>query len=116
MTPVGAVLLIGAAFVLYWIFRDARARDANPWLWVVALLAVGWMIHPLLLPVGVGVYLISRPKGPLKRCPHCSGPYLHWLAQCPKCGGPLKKDCHRCREAVDYEALRCPQCGAPLGN
>lgn len=110
------VVLVLTALVLFWVFRDARARDANPSLWVVGL-ALGVLFVPVpsvFLAAGLIVYLFVRPKGKLKRCPHCGAPHLHWLAQCPKCEGPLKKDCHRCMAAVPYEAERCPECGAPL--
>lgn len=110
-----ALLLVVAAALFFWIFRDARARDAYPVLWVAAIFAATFLIHPGFLPAGLLVYLLARPKGRLDRCPHCGAPHLHWLARCPKCSGPLKKDCHHCGADVPYSAVECTQCGRHLG-
>jgi len=102
------------ALILFWLYRDARARDANPTLWVACLALFALFVHVLLVPLGLIVYLFVRPKGRLDRCPNCGVAYLHWLAECPKCENRLKKDCHRCHAAVPIKSDRCPECGAPL--
>lgn len=111
-------LIMGAtafvvALILFWIYRDARARDANPTLWVASLAFFALFVHVFLVPLGLVVYLFVRPKGQIARCPHCWAPCLDWLAECPKCEGPLKRDCHRCHAAVPIASERCPECGAP---
>lgn len=107
----GAAQLVIAAALFFWMYRDARARDAHPILWIVAIFAASFLIHRVFLLVGTAVYLIARPKGRLERCPHCRAPYLDWLARCPKCRGPVMKDCHRCGAAIPYVATACPECG-----
>lgn len=106
----GATIFV-VALILIWMYRDARARDANPTLWVASLALVALFIRVILVPVGLVIYLFVRPKGRLDRCPHCGAKHLHWLAECPKCEGRLKKDCHRCHAAIPYAAERCPECG-----
>ncbi len=116
MTPVEQALfalkVATGVFALVWMYKDARARDANPLLWTVALALGALFIHWIFPHVGALVYLIFRPKGKLGRCPHCGSGHLDWLAECPKCHGALKKDCPRCHESVPYAARTCPECGA----
>lgn len=110
----GIVIFIWAAVVLYFVYRDAEARDAQPGLWVIGLLILGLFLPPLMLVIGLIAYWFLRPKGHLLRCPHCGGRYLHWLAECPRCRKPLKRDCHRCQAVVPYTSETCPECHARL--
>ena len=105
---------ISALVILVWMYRDARARDANPILWAAAAALSALFIHWALALIAAGIYLLFRPKGRLLRCPHCRARYIYWLAQCPKCEGPLKKDCPRCHSSVPYAETACPDCGALL--
>ena len=45
-------LVIALAWIMVWVYRDARAQGRNPWPWLVATLAVG-VFSPL-------VYLLVR--------------------------------------------------------
>lgn len=98
--------------ILAWMFRDARARDAQPVLWFAALALGALFVHVYIPVLGALVYLIFRPRGRVDRCPHCGSGYIHYLAHCPKCEGPVKKECMRCRAMVPYTAGTCPECGA----
>lgn len=111
-STLSAAIILGAALILYWVYRDARSRDAYPPLWFAALAFSGLFLHALAVPLGALVYLIFRPKGRMLPCPHCGTKRLSTLVQCPKCEGPLKKDCYRCHAAIPYEATQCPECKA----
>lgn len=110
-TPAGIATLIVTALVLFFVYRDAKARDSNPILWAICLFAIAFFIHIHLAWAGGVLYWFIRPKGRLDRCPHCDRAYLYWLSTCPWCSGPLKKDCHRCHAAIPYGAVTCPECG-----
>lgn len=45
-------LFIALTFIMVWMYRDAKAQGRNPWLWIVATLAVG-AFSPL-------IYLLVR--------------------------------------------------------
>ena len=109
-----ALKVASGVFALVWMYRDARARDANPVLWTTGLALGALFIHWVLPIVGAVVYALFRPKGKLGRCPHCGAGHIEWFAQCPRCEGQLKKDCPHCRESVPYRSTRCPECGGLL--
>lgn len=111
-SPISAVIIVGSALILYWVYRDARARDAYPPLWFAALGFAGLFVHFLAVPLGALIYLIARPKGKLYPCPHCGFPRLATLVECPKCEGRLRKECHRCHASIPIEATECPECSA----
>lgn|SRR5690606_16886706 len=111
---VSGAVLIWIAAMLWIIYKDAEARDAQPGLWAIGLGVAAVMLPLIGLVIGVILYWFVRPKGRLLRCPHCASRHLDWLAQCPKCRGPLKRDCHRCRAVVDYSFATCPHCHARL--
>jgi len=107
-----AAVIIISVLILFWVYRDSTRRDAYPPLWFAVLGFSGLFIHWLAVPLGALVYMVARPKGRLVPCPHCGTPRLESLITCPKCGGRLRKECHRCHEAIPIEAAQCPQCGA----
>lgn len=106
-----AIKISLGVFALVWLYQDARARDANPVLWTVALASGALFFHWALPLVGVAIYLFVRPKGPLARCPHCGSGHLEWFTICPKCDGALKRDCPRCHTLSPYDAHGCQECG-----
>lgn len=110
-------LLLAAALVIIYIYRDAKARDMYPQLWVMALVIVVLFLPPVGIIIGmilgIIIYTITKPKGKLHFCPHCASPYFEHLMECPKCKGPLVRDCHRCSSVYPYESGSCPDCGAP---
>lgn len=110
-SPISAIIIVGSALILYWVYRDARARDAYPPLWFAALGFSGLFIHFLAVPLGALIYLIVRPKGPMLPCPHCGTSRLATLVECPKCEGRLRKECYRCNTLIPIEATECPECG-----
>ena len=101
----------------YWVYRDAKGRDASPILWTAAIILAGlFFLGPLGAALVLFLYSLFRPKGAMRVCPHCSKRALSWLAFCPHCKGVLKRDCYRCFAAVDIENEFCPHCRAKLGQ
>ena len=101
------------------IYRDAKSRDYTPFVWglifpLMAILSFGNPIQIVLLIIGIPLYLMLRPKGAIKKCPHCSRKYLDYLAFCPHCRREVKKECLRCHDLADLDATKCPHCGAPM--
>lgn len=109
---ISPIIIVGSALILYWVYRDSRARDAYPPFWFAAIGFSGLFIHFLAVPLGALIYIMVRPKGRLMPCPHCGAPRLATLTECPKCEGPLKKECYRCHAAIPVEATECPECGS----
>lgn len=65
--------------ILVWVAKDAKARNMGS--------SVGWLILVLFLgPLGLVIYLLSRPKGNLVQCPRCKNKRLESSAACPHCG------------------------------
>lgn len=64
--------------LLVWVYRDAKKRGlkAGAWLFVV------WFFSLL----GLAIYLVQRPRGPLVECSSCGRqrPASAWV--CPHCG------------------------------
>ena len=79
----GFTFFIIAVFVaniamLVWVSRDAKARGVG---------SVGWMIVVFFTSIfGLIIYLLSRPKGEVTVCSHCSNKRLKSMAKCPHCG------------------------------
>ena len=73
-----AILAINIA-ILVWVARDAKARrmDSSV-LWMILVMVTG--------PIGLVIYLYSRPKGVLVACPSCGNKRMEASAQCPHCG------------------------------
>ena len=78
---ISAALLILNVALLAWVARDSKARDMdNNVLWMVVVMFTGL--------VGAILYIYSRPKGSLSRCPQCNNKRLPTSAKCPYCERP----------------------------
>jgi hypothetical protein len=65
--------------LLIWVARDAKSRGMDS--------AVVWMLLVLFLgPIGLVIYLLSRPQGNVVPCPNCKNKRLQASARCPHCG------------------------------
>jgi hypothetical protein len=73
-----AIIAINIA-ILVWVARDAKARamDSSV-LWMILVMVTG--------PIGLVIYLYSRPKGTLVACPSCGNKRMEASATCPHCG------------------------------
>lgn len=75
---VAALIALNIA-LLVWVARDAKSRGLdNSVLWMILVLVTG--------VVGLIIYIFSRPKGELVRCPQCGNSRLQVSAKCPHCG------------------------------
>jgi hypothetical protein len=80
----GFLFLLVALFVLniallVWVARDAKARGMDSSvLWMILVMFTG--------PIGLAIYLFSRPQGNVVNCQHCSNKRLQASAKCPHCG------------------------------
>ncbi len=104
----GAVAGFAAAFLWLllptWVYVDARGRGVRrAWLFAFLTAMSG--------PLGLIVYLIARPEGPLSlQCPGC-GREVDGGAFCPHCGRDLSTAfCGTCRYPLKPDWSYCPAC------
>lgn len=125
----------GAAFVaalwlslIFWAYRDIKARARDPLARILAVLVVAVLFIP-----GLIVYLILRPRHTLEEeyqmtleeeallqsiediplCPGCSRRIKdNWIV-CPSCHTKLRKNCHQCGRLMELPWNLCPYCGTP---
>ena len=128
------IAFVGAFFaalwlsVIFWTYRDVRARNEDR---VVHILAA--LLTTLLGPPGLIIYLILRPRQTIDEmyqstleeeallsevegrsaCPGCGG-HTHpdWQV-CANCHTRLRKPCAFCKRLMDLGWQVCPYCGTP---
>jgi hypothetical protein len=113
----------------YWVYKDARRRNDDPWL--VGGAALLGVFPPF---VGLLVYLLFRPGEYLadvrfrelelaelelalrqgERCPLCRAAVEPDFLACPVCSGKLKQACAGCGAPVAAVWQMCPWCETPL--
>ena len=73
------VIVVFNIALLIWVARDAKARGMDSSvLWMILVMVTG--------PVGLIIYIYSRPKGELVQCSSCGNKRLEASATCPHCG------------------------------
>lgn len=106
--------LVIALPLMFFLYRDSRARDYSWMLWtmmpVVVLISNSWQLALLFAVTIIVFYLMFRPKGAILKCPKCGKPIHHELTVCPFCRRDAKKECLHCHEPVPWEADQCPFC------
>jgi hypothetical protein len=125
----------GAAFIaalwlslIFWTYRDIRARARDPLARILAVLVVAILFLP-----GIVVYLIMRPPRTLEQeyqqtleeeallqsiedsplCPGCGRRTKDNWVICPNCHTKIKKTCHQCGKLMELPWNLCPHCGTP---
>ncbi len=115
--------------LIFWTFRDIRARSRDPFMRVLAVIIVTLLSLP-----GFLVYLILRPPHTIEEeyqhsleeesllqtleevtvCPACNR-HVHsdWVV-CPNCAARLKKTCTHCGKSIELPWNLCPFCGTPV--
>lgn len=124
----GAFLAALWLSLIFWTYRDIRARARDPLARILAVLVIAILFLP-----GVVVYLILRPprtlddeyqqtleeeallqaveESPL--CPGCGRRVKdNWII-CPACHTKLKKNCHQCGKLMELPWNLCPFCATP---
>jgi RNA polymerase subunit RPABC4/transcription elongation factor Spt4 len=138
-TALGDVFLIitawAAAFIvalwlalIFWTYRDIKARARDPLSRILAVLVVAVLFLP-----GILIYLILRPANTLEDeyqqtleeeallqaieesslCPGCGRRIKDNWVVCPNCQTKLRKNCHHCGKLMELPWNICPYCGTP---
>lgn len=114
--------------LVFWTYRDIKARARDPLSRILAVLVVAVLFLP-----GIVVYLILRPRQTMEEeyqqtleeeallqsieetpvCPGCGRRIKeNWLV-CPNCHTKLRKHCHNCGRLMELPWNLCPFCGTP---
>lgn len=65
--------------LLIWVARDAKNRNMDSAvMWMILVMATG--------PIGLIIYVFSRPQGNLIRCDKCGNSRMQASTKCPHCG------------------------------
>ncbi len=125
------VAVFGALLVAFWIalvvwtFRDMRARSRD----ILATLLASLLVV-LFGPVGLGLYLLLRPRDTLAEqyermlqeeallrdmeeqpvCPNCQHKTQPDWMLCPHCTSQLRRPCASCGRLLDLGWQICPYC------
>lgn len=119
--------------LVFWTYKDAVRRIADPWLVVTGTLVS--FIFPF---IGTVVYLILRPPEYLEDvrereletaaaearlmqlqqvgCPHCGSRVERSFLRCPSCLARLREPCASCGKPLDPSWRICPYCEAEIGQ
>ncbi len=117
--------------LIFWAFRDIRARSRDPFMRVLAVLVVALLFLP-----GILIYLILRPGKTLEEdyqhsleeeallqsieeaaiCPGCNRRVKEDWVACPSCHTRLKKKCQHCGKIIDLPWNLCPYCETPVAG
>jgi len=127
-TLFGAFLVALWVSLVFWAFRDSRARTQDRLLRVLAAL-----LALVLGPLGVLVYLVLRPARTLDEvyqaaleeeallseieartaCPGCGNRTSTDWQLCPTCHTRLRRPCSRCGKLMELPWKICPHCATP---
>ena len=114
--------------LVFWTYRDIKARARDPLSRVLAVLVVAVLFLP-----GIVIYLILRPKHTMEEeyqhtleeeallqaieesplCPGCGRRIDEHWSICPNCHTKLRKNCHHCGKLMELPWNICPFCGTP---
>ena len=124
----GAFLAALWLSVVFWVFRDVRARTQDH---LVRILAA--LVAAVLGPLGLIIYVILRPPQTLDEayqrtleeeallteieerpvCPGCGARVRADWQLCPTCHTRLRKACNHCGRLMELPWQICPFCGTP---
>jgi RNA polymerase subunit RPABC4/transcription elongation factor Spt4 len=114
--------------LVFWTYRDIKARARDPLSRILAVLIVAVLFIP-----GIVIYLILRPSHTLEQeyqhtleeeallqaiedaplCPGCGRRVKDNWSICPNCHTKLRKNCHHCGKLMELPWNICPYCGTP---
>jgi RNA polymerase subunit RPABC4/transcription elongation factor Spt4 len=114
--------------LIFWTYRDIKARARDPLSRILAVLVVAVLFLP-----GIVIYLILRPSHTLEDeyqktleeeallqaieesplCPGCGRRIKDNWSICPNCHTKLRKNCHHCGKLMELPWNICPHCGTP---
>jgi len=115
---------------IFWVFKDARRRIADPWLVAMAVLL------PIVVPfIGPLIYMLFRPPEYLEdvrereleikamerrlggrdlHCPVCRAEVDSTFLVCPVCTTRLRQACTGCNAPLEALWQVCPFCETPI--
>jgi RNA polymerase subunit RPABC4/transcription elongation factor Spt4 len=114
--------------LVFWTYRDVKARARDPLSRILAVLVVAVLFLP-----GILIYLILRPAHTLEDeyqqtleeeallqaieetplCPGCGRRIKDNWSICPNCHTKLRKNCYHCGKLMELPWNICPYCGTP---
>ncbi|NLF49915.1 MAG: zinc ribbon domain-containing protein [Leptolinea sp.] len=117
--------------LIFWTFRDIRARTRDNFARILAVVVVTVLSIP-----GIVIYLILRPGRTLEEeyqhtleeeallkaieeintCPGCGRHTREDWILCPTCQTSLKKSCPSCRKLLELPWNTCPYCGNAINE
>ena len=84
LTLVG-LFMASKIFIAIWIYKDAKSKEINPWLWTIL---VFFFSGPLIFLI---YFLVIRKEKNIK-CENCSYIQSEKLLYCGRCGNEIKID------------------------
>ncbi len=117
--------------LIFWAYRDIRARTRDNFARILAVVVVAVLSIP-----GIVIYLILRPGRTLEEeyqrtleeeallkaieeintCPGCGRHTREDWILCPTCQTRLKKNCPSCRKLLELPWNTCPYCGSTISE
>jgi RNA polymerase subunit RPABC4/transcription elongation factor Spt4 len=84
------------------VYKDAKRRGMDPWLWATIASFVPFFI-------GLIIYLVARSNG-RATCESCGRPIRSEFKACPYCGHSRERVCPDCSRPVSPDWKLCPYC------
>jgi len=100
--PTALLFLAWVAAVGTIVYRDAKKRGMDPYLWATVAVFIPFFL-------GIIIYLVVRANG-RTTCGSCGRPVQSEYKVCPYCGHRLEQACPACGKPVSAEWKVCPHC------
>ncbi len=100
--PTGILFLAWVGIVATLVFKDARKRGMDPYLWATVAAFVPFFL-------GIIIYLVVRSNGRVT-CDQCGEPIRSEYKVCPHCGHRLENLCPACAKPIAPGWKVCPHC------
>jgi RNA polymerase subunit RPABC4/transcription elongation factor Spt4 len=104
--PMLLFTVIYIAVVASLVYKDAKSRGLDPWLWATVATFVPFFL-------GIIIYLIVRSNGKAS-CEGCGRPIRSDYRICPYCGHRREAVCPQCARPVSADWKICPYCEKKL--
>jgi RNA polymerase subunit RPABC4/transcription elongation factor Spt4 len=108
MLPTITLCVIWVLVVAPLVYKDAKKRGMDPWLWATVATFVPFFI-------GIIIYLVARSNGRAS-CESCGRPIRSDFKACPYCGHTREHVCPQCSRPVSPDWKLCPYCEHKLGE
>ncbi|MBI4721257.1 MAG: zinc ribbon domain-containing protein [Chitinivibrionia bacterium] len=109
MLPTAVFFLAWIAIVGTLVYRDAKKRGMDPYLWATVAAFIPFFL-------GVIIYLVVRSSNGRTTCAACGRPIQSDYKACPYCGHRSEILCPACGKPVARDWKVCPHCAHALGS